>query len=520
MAKTRRGQVPIDPSTEKFPLTDDETKEYIRNSSVLYKDALMTQSNSWKVLPTDYVQQQYPADPFNLKLYAQMLHQAQNSDEFLHVIFLNQAYHTPFFAVMDSASDKNVIHPACVAMMLREAPWAVRVIEHPRVTAEGISTEIQVEYNRTCVIRINHQGKPHLVDMPIIDDSTTLLIFGKPFFAKFDIHLHSRPQKVIAHDVQSLTVLPYGLKEALDFKTIPSSSNESTPTDADAATIWTSVSQMKANLMESESEDATALPAQPMRSYASVLAGSIQTSPEVDAEIATVISEAKSNLRKLTLMGFIQRENLFRSLPDRDKLRVRKLFDETLPISKAVYKKSVRQVAFEEFQQLDSKRNSKIPPVKSEPIKINETVPVAPTRSVVSEPIRPKWLKKPPTTITLGPRRRQRRRSSGTKSGIPVHITRPFEVPARSAQGVIIKNPKVPDGTYIFSPTSPMINDMFTPHCLVAMRSGRGFIQLLNATSKWKCVPKIRRLGTLEPAPFSDAEIDEKLLDVATEEEI
>ncbi|MFI5419433.1 MAG: RNase H-like domain-containing protein [Nitrososphaerales archaeon] len=52
------------------------------------------------------------------------------------------------------------------------------------------------------------------------------------------------------------------------------------------------------------------------------------------------------------------------------------------------------------------------------------------------------------------------------------------------------------------------------------MRSGRGFIQLLNATSKWKCVPKIRRLGTLEPAPFSDAEMDEKLLDVATEEEI
>ena len=41
---------------------------------------------------------------------------------------------------------------------------------------------------------------------------------------------------------------------------------------------------------------------------------------------------------------------------------------------------------------------------------------------------------------------------------IPVKILRPFEIPSSSASGIVIKNKKVPDGTYIFIPETPMTN--------------------------------------------------------------
>ena len=63
-----------------------------------------------------------------------------------------------------------------------------------------------------------------------------------------------------------------------------------------------------------------------------------------------------------------------------------------------------------------------------------------------------------------------------------------------------------------------MYNDVLFPRCLVDLRRGRALLQMMNGTSDWKVIPKIRRLGTLEKIEVADKEFDEKLIDAVTEE--
>ena len=93
------------------------------------------------------------------------------------------------------------------------------------VSAEGISADIQIGYTRTCVLRISHHGTPHLVEFSIIEESAALLLFGKPFMYHLGIEVHNRPRKIISHDVQSITMVPSSLSEALDFRTVPPNSS-------------------------------------------------------------------------------------------------------------------------------------------------------------------------------------------------------------------------------------------------------------------------------------------------------
>ena len=121
-------------------------------------------AKQWKVLSASEIREKYPANLTTVELHVKMLKEMHRSTDWLHVIVLNQSNGIAFYEAMDSAADKNVIHPSCLAMMMQEAPWSVRVVEHGWVTCEGISTEIKVGYNNTAIIRINYKGKPHLME--------------------------------------------------------------------------------------------------------------------------------------------------------------------------------------------------------------------------------------------------------------------------------------------------------------------------------------------------------------------
>lgn len=54
----------------------------------------------------------------------------QQASECTYCLFMNQFYGTPFYGLMDTGAQKNVIHPAYVAMMYAKVPWAVPVFKH------------------------------------------------------------------------------------------------------------------------------------------------------------------------------------------------------------------------------------------------------------------------------------------------------------------------------------------------------------------------------------------------------
>ena len=76
-------------------------------------------AKQWKVLSATEIRDQYPAKLSTVDLFAKMLKEMHNSTDWFHVIFLTQSYGTAFYGCMDSAADKNEIHPSCLAMMIQ-----------------------------------------------------------------------------------------------------------------------------------------------------------------------------------------------------------------------------------------------------------------------------------------------------------------------------------------------------------------------------------------------------------------
>ena len=122
-------RVPNDPPPENLSKFDVEIHQFVRNSNMPCNVFVPPNQHIWKVLSARQTQADYPADYKTVKLYYRQLKQPPNSTDLLHIIFLNQSYGTPFFGVMDSASDVNVIHPSRVTMIL-EVPWSGRIVEH------------------------------------------------------------------------------------------------------------------------------------------------------------------------------------------------------------------------------------------------------------------------------------------------------------------------------------------------------------------------------------------------------
>ena len=85
---------------------------------------------------------------------------------------------------------------------------------------------------------------------------------------------------------------------------------------------------------------------------------------------------------------------------------------------------------------------------------------------------------------------------------------------------MIIQNPSVPNGTYLFAPEFPMFNDVLTPHCYITMRKGRGFMHVLNGTTNWTAIPRMRKFGTITSADYTDQQLDDALIEEATDFEM
>src|SRR4029079_1393134 len=128
---------------EKFNLEVPEIEDFVRHYNIpIAPGGLIPGQGPWKVLKPDEMADQYPLDYSTVKTYFRMLKEFQDDDDLTHIIFLNQAYGTPFYGLLDTGSHANIIHPSCLAMMYATAPWAVRVIEHQPCSTMGISTAI------------------------------------------------------------------------------------------------------------------------------------------------------------------------------------------------------------------------------------------------------------------------------------------------------------------------------------------------------------------------------------------
>ena len=321
------GPIPIDPSTAPFLITGVEAADFYESLSEVHGVHHKPEDKSWYVLTAEETSRLFPLNASAVRKYYARLRELQRSGDLMHLVFLNQSYTTPFYGLLDTGSRRNVIHPACVAMMMAEAPWAVRVVKHQRVESEGIAEGVIVANDMTCILRINHHGRPHLVEFSVIENASTMLMLGLNFMEKFGVEIHTRPStRISTGDVRSLTVLPYKLKEALDFKTI---SVDTRTVNDDTISLWAGASEWPSaslrQLEELVNDSASTCELLTMKSgltYSDIVAASNRVNKQVE-NIRTFMDTAPKDYEMFTIMGFIQRENLINYFPKHVQNNVR-----------------------------------------------------------------------------------------------------------------------------------------------------------------------------------------------------